>query len=355
MRISISQTKRGKIVSILIVTSLVVAVVSSALLITVFLASKSDRDSQKKVDRIIHQDHISVLSRDNTEPGSTQAPFQSFRFFEKKQHLSEHDREWRILGSNKLGEDNHEMIQGFLPHRILHFTFDDGPFAGATPQLLDMLSEYNVGATFFVVGKNLFGSDSLVNRDLIKRIEKDGHTVAVHSYTHNDFRHLSDAQMTRELYRSERVLKANIGYRPGLFRPPYGGRSKRTNSLIRARGYTEILWNIAPEEFGARTPKEILSNFQAELDRLEQHDRGPGGIVLLHDNRASTVQAFPLIMEELRRRNCSLIHQDGQELWDVVGNLSYFLIYNNKLPESLITQRQTLARSAAIRYCARRG
>ena len=123
-------------------------------------------------------------------------------------------------------------------------------------------------------------------------------------------------------------------------------------SLLQTHGYTEILWNIAPEEFGAHTPQEILYNFWAALDHQEQDDHGPGGIVLLHDNRPTTVLAFPLIMEELRRRNCSLIRQDGQELWDVVGDLSYFLVYGDDLRTDLVVQRQMLARDAASSYCS---
>ena len=354
MRISDYQTTRGKISATLIVTCILVAAAITALVITAVRRQQPEPNSQELAAKMVSSYKIPALSHDDTRFGSSRIHPSPFRFSEERQNFSEHDRKWRILGSNNPGEDNHEMILGFLQHRMLHFTFDDGPIAGTTPRILDTLSEYNVRATFFVVGKYLFGPHTQVHRDLLKRIEKNGHTVAVHSYTHNDFRHLSASQINRELYRSGRVLEAILGYRPGLIRPPYGGRSERTHSLLQARGYTEILWNIAPEEYGARTPQEILGNFQAALDRQERHDRGPGGIVLLHDNRAATVQALPRLMEELRRRNCAFVHQDGQELWDVVGDLSYFLVYGNELPESLVARRQVLARAAAIRYCTER-
>lgn len=347
------QTTRGKIVTTLIVTCVLVAAAITALVITAVRKQQQEHDSLELAAKTASSDQIPALSQGNTKLDSSRTHPPPFRFSEERQNFSENDRKWRILDSNKRGKDNHEAILGFLHHRMLHFTFDDGPFAGATPLILDMLSEYNVRSTFFVVGKYLFGPQAQIHKDLIKRMEKDGHTVAVHSYTHNDFRHLSASQIHRKLYRSERVLEAILGYRPGLIRPPYGARSEKTYLQLHARGYTEILWNIAPEEYGARTPQEILGNFQAALDRQERDDRGPGGIVLLHDNRAATVQALPQLMEELRRRNCSLVQQEGQELWDVVDDLSYFLVYGYELPKSLVERRQILARTAAIRYCAK--
>lgn len=286
-----------------------------------------------------------VGSRDQT------AKVVPFRFPDEQHKLTEYSPNWHILGSNEPSETNFPMIQGFLQHRMLHFTFDDGPSIGTTSRILDMLSEYNLRATFFVVGKQLFGPDANVRRDLLKRMKKGGHTVALHSYSHDDLRSLSDSQIHRQLDRSERMMVANLGYRPALFRPPYGGRSERTNALLRTRGYIEILWNIAPDEYGARTPWEIVSNFHAALNKQERHEKGPGGIVLLHDNRPETADTFPALMEELRRRNCLLFSKEGEELWDVVGDLSYFLFYGDSLPDTLIAQRQILAREAASEYC----
>jgi len=348
MHISDRRTTKRKITAALAATSALIVAAVTVLLITVVRELQPEHDDPETATGPAPPGQSPALSQ-----GSSRT--QPFRFPELRQVSDSRDREWRTLGARKPGDDSYESVSGFLQHRILHFTFDDGPFNETTPKLLDMLSVYNVRATFFVVGKYLFGPDAQVHRDLLRRAEKEGHTVAIHSYTHKDFRHLSAAQINRELYRSGRLLETILGYHPGLFRPPYGGRSLRTNSLLNVRGYTEILWNIAPEEYSARTPPEILGNFKAALDRQEQHGHGSGGIVLLHDNRPRTVKAFPLLMEELRRRNCALIHQDGQELWDVVGDLSYFLLDGDQLPGDLVARRQVLARTAAARYCVGHG
>ena len=275
----------------------------------------------------------------------------SFRFPDEQHKPAERSPNWHILGSNELTENNFSMIEGSLQHRMLHFTFDDGPSLDTTSRILDSLTEYNLRATFFVVGERLFGPEAGARRDLLKRMEKGGHTVALHSYSHDDLRSLSDSQIHRQLDRSERMMIANLGYRPALFRPPYGGRNERTNALLRTRGYIEILWNIAPDEYGARTPWEIVSNFHAALNKQERSENGPGGIILLHDNRSETANTFPALMEELRRRNCLLLSKEGEELWDVVGDLSYFLFYGDSLPDKFIAQRQVFAREAASEYC----
>jgi peptidoglycan/xylan/chitin deacetylase (PgdA/CDA1 family) len=330
------------------IASILVAMAITAFVITAVRGPQSYRPEQSVETDTMDQG----LPQTDKGTASSRIRPTSFRFPEEHAHPSKDDQIWRDLGSKHHGENNQKQIFGFLQHRILHFTFDDGPYTGTTPKMLDMLSAYNIRATFFVIGKYLFGPDAQAHTDLVRRIDKAGHTVAIHSYTHKDFRDLSTAQINRELYRSGRLLKSILGYHPGLFRPPYGGRNLQTKALIHDHGYTEILWNIAPEEYGASTPHEILGNFQAALDRQERHSQGPGGIVLLHDSRSATVQAFPLIMEELRRRNCLILQKDGEELWDVVGNLRYFLDYESRLPQELITRRQLQAREAATRYCA---
>lgn len=334
MRISFRQPKQQKLIAMVFLGCIVVISVMTALLITT------------------SHDKSSVRYREDMGAERTRIPTVPFCF--PDEHL-QHDKntpDWQIQGAAVQGQKSPEMVLGFHKHRILHFTFDDGPDDVTTSRLLDLLSSYNVHATFFVVGKNLYGRDAKARRDLIRRMRRDGHTISVHSYTHKDFRTLSDSQINRELYRTERLLETILGYRPGLIRSPFGGRNERTISLLKTHGYTEILWNIAPEEFGAHTPQEILYNFWAALDHQGQDDHGPGGIVLLHDNRPTTVLAFPLIMEELRRRNCLLVRQGSQELWDVVGDLGYFLLYGDDWPSELITQRQTRARDAASRYCS---
>jgi peptidoglycan-N-acetylglucosamine deacetylase len=263
--------------------------------------------------------------------------------------------EWRRLGSAALAARRGQVIRGFSAHRMIHFTFDDGPNLDTTPGLLDALTDQGVHATFFVLGRQLGGPRALERRALLQRIEAEGHTVAVHTYNHDDLSRLPAERISSDLGRVEASLQATLGYLPGLVRPPFGRRSEISDATLRERGYTTVLWNLPPEEH-ARTAADILRNFSRMLDRMERHPRGPGGIVLLHDTHAASVEAFSLLADELARRNCALLaaETDGstEELWDITDDLGPFLLYDDPLPADVLGARQAAARVRASARCA---
>ena len=84
---------------------------------------------------------------------------------------------------------------------------------------------------------------------------------------------------------------------------------------------------------------------------MERHPRGPGGIVLLHDIQPNSVDAFPLLVEDVRHRNCRLRRDPEEELWIVAPDLRPFLLYD-ELPEDLVRELQTEERQRAAEYCA---
>ena len=261
--------------------------------------------------------------------------------------------DWRLLSSNE--QRQVRLTRGFRQHRVLHFTFDDGPHLQNTPRLLDALAEFEVKATFFVVGRQLMGPRGQERRALLQRMQDEGHTVAVHTYAHRNLSGLTPVQINEDLERAERTLEATLGDRPGLFRPPYGGRNARSNAVIWERGYSQILWNITPEGNGARTAEDMLRVFSRTLDRLERHRDGPGGIVLQHDPNDASIEAFTLMMEELRQRNCELLAQGDEELWDVVDDLGFYVLHGDDIPADVIARRQRAARLEATSYCTESG
>ena len=97
-------------------------------------------------------------------------------------------------------------------------SFDDGPNREYTPQVLSILAQHNAPATFFVIGKNIQGNESI-----LKQIDAEGHTIGNHSYTHSFFVDFKSLQgFKNELNQTaERVFKIT-GKRMKLFRPPYG-------------------------------------------------------------------------------------------------------------------------------------
>ena len=96
-------------------------------------------------------------------------------------------------------------------------TFDDGPSREYTAEILDILKEYGVKATFFVVGVNIEKSP-----DLLRRIVAEGHEIGNHTYSHPHLQKMDTATLAKELTRTDGLIQSITGLSPTLFRPPEG-------------------------------------------------------------------------------------------------------------------------------------
>ena len=97
-------------------------------------------------------------------------------------------------------------------------TFDDGPAERFTAQVLDILREQQVPATFFVCGENVEE-----HPDLLRRIVAEGHEIGNHTYSHLFVYFKSRRRIAEEIDRTQAIIEKVVGFRPSLFRPPYGG------------------------------------------------------------------------------------------------------------------------------------
>lgn len=256
------------------------------------------------------------------------------------------------------------IVWGGQRHRVLHFTFDDGPRPETTPALLDMLDQYGVHATFFVVARQLDpdrrGSERRI--ELVREMIRRGHTVGLHSWDHPHLSTLTNAEIVSQLDRSEAVMTPILGGAPTLFRPPYGEHDERIDRVLEERGYTEVLWNVTGEPVGGRTEDDVVEHFTSMMDAREARTSEHGGVVILHDTRPHVVRAFPRIMEEIARRNCEL-YEEGEELWTLSDDLSPFFetrhdgdaydrrVPRRDLPEELVSTAQASLRAEAAESC----
>lgn len=149
-------------------------------------------------------------------------------------------------------------------------TFDDGPNAAYTPELLDLLRAYHVHATFFVVGER-----AEKNRALLRRIVREGHLVGIHHYRHVSNWFLSPEKTREQCDRAADTVKRITGSRPVYYRPPWG----HLNLFLpqAAHAYRIVLWSA------------ILGDWHKNLGskRLEQRiirHLQPGAILCLHDD-----------------------------------------------------------------------
>lgn len=173
--------------------------------------------------------------------------------------------------------------------KVIAITFDDGPHGVNTPRLLDMLKQRNVKATFYVVGnmiKNSYGPD------VLRRIIAEGHEIGNHTVTHATLSRLSDSGLRKELQDAEDMIFKITGVKPRTMRPPGGAiKNDQKKLMLREFGYPTIMWSVDPEDWKRPGASVVTS-------RLVNGAR-PGGILLVHDLHAPTVDAMPSTLDQL--------------------------------------------------------
>lgn len=163
-------------------------------------------------------------------------------------------------------------------------TFDDGPSPTITPKLLDLLKQYNVHATFFVVGKNAERYP-----DLLKRMIDEGHEIGNHSYDHPQLTKLSVDGFMSQINGTNDIVDNATGVKPRYLRPPYGSKNQAMKDTV---PMPFILWNVDPEDWHKTATKESIS--QNVLNNVSD-----GGIVLSHDLYDRTYEAYEIIIPKL--------------------------------------------------------
>jgi peptidoglycan/xylan/chitin deacetylase (PgdA/CDA1 family) len=174
--------------------------------------------------------------------------------------------------------------------KVVSLTFDDGPQATYTPQVLAVLTRYGVRATFFEIGRQ---AERLP--DLVKAIVAAGSVVANHTWDHLALPSLDDPRFAFEVDHTTQVLESISGQRVTCLRPPYGSSNPATVQRLADRGLTSVLWTSDSEDYTKPGVANIVNHAMAHLQ--------PGGIVLMHDgggDRSQTVAALPQIIERIR-------------------------------------------------------
>lgn len=242
----------------------------------------------------------------------------------------------------------HRLLAGRgIRHRLLHFTFDDGPRAATTPRLLTHLSRYHVRATFFVVTRALEDPRRMESaRATLQRMASEGHTIGLHGHDHTGFRRLDDRELRRQLQHGSELIQSITAQTPHLVRPPYGGHDRRTDRIVARLGLRQVLWSMTPERPRHDGQEAIVDQFREQLAGREAEPH-PGTVVLLHDTRPWVVEAIPRIMRHVRRRNCQILRGGGGELWDIVPTIEDL----HGLDDAQVERRQALLRRELSGRC----
>ena len=195
-----------------------------------------------------------------------------------------------------------------LYSKYVALTFDDGPNPPYTYQILDILKEKKVKATFFLIGKNLDNNSC----EIIRRMYNEGHSIGNHSFTHSRLLPWKLNQIEKEIEKAEAKLKVCVpGLKIQLFRSKSGWRSPFLYNVLRKKGYFYIGWSKWGWGYDwiKRSPEKISKS-------ILSHVKG-GSIIVLHDgkdthggDRSATRDAIPLIIDGVRRKGLEFVNID---------------------------------------------
>ena len=199
--------------------------------------------------------------------------------------------------SDEIDEINYYKKQGMVfcenpsAGKCVALTFDDGPHPTLTDEILDILDEYNVKATFFVIGKN-----ASENPGPVKRAIDSGHEIGNHTYSHLLLGKCSEEVYLADVEKAEKLFEEEFSYRPRLFRPPGGRFAAETVEKICSMGYKYVLWawRLDTRDWACPSVDDVV-------DTVMSNVRG-GDIVLFHDynsRRSPTPEALRVIIPSL--------------------------------------------------------
>jgi peptidoglycan-N-acetylglucosamine deacetylase len=158
----------------------------------------------------------------------------------------------------------------------LALTFDDGPNPAWTPQLLEILEQRNVKATFFMVGRFAQAEPSLV-----RQVAGAGHLIGNHTWSHPNLARTSSRLIHEELTRTSDILAQTLGKPVRFFRPPYGARRPAALRIARELGLVPVTWNAMTSDWADPSAEHISRELIEKIERNRR--RGRASNVVLHD------------------------------------------------------------------------
>jgi peptidoglycan-N-acetylglucosamine deacetylase len=172
---------------------------------------------------------------------------------------------------------------------ILYLTFDDGPVAGVTDALLDLLTKHHVKATFFCIGNRLQPQQALA-----QRIVREGHLLANHSFSHRSFPKLTTAQQFEDINQTDNAIAGLTAFNNRHFRAPYGHWTFRTFLTLWRLGKVPAHWSYDSNDF-TKQPAAVL------IERFMRNPVANGDIILLHDDAPLCIEILETMIPHWRQ------------------------------------------------------
>ncbi len=175
--------------------------------------------------------------------------------------------------------------------KTVYLTFDEGYEAGYTAQILDVLKENNVKATFFITAHYVN-----TQPELVKRMIDEGHIVGNHTVNHKSMPDLSEEQIKDEIMKLHSSIYEKFGYEMKYIRPPMGEYSERTLAIMKNLGYTTVMWSFAYDDWDEAKQGREEYGKKKVLDNVHN-----GAILLLHGTSKDNANILDTCIKEIRK------------------------------------------------------
>jgi polysaccharide deacetylase family sporulation protein PdaB len=176
----------------------------------------------------------------------------------------------------------------------LAISFDACWGATRTDKLLDILDEYGIKTTFFLV--NIWLEDYPENA---KEIVARGHEIGMHSVSHPDFTKISADQIKKELLENQKMIKDITGFEANLFRPPFGAYNNQLIQICNELGIYPIQWSVDSLDWKSITADAMVKRVTERSDA--------GDIILFHNDGENTPDALVGILENFKERGLQVV------------------------------------------------
>ncbi len=174
-------------------------------------------------------------------------------------------------------------------------TFDDGPIKTQTLKVLETLKKHNVKATFFVIGKNIKG-----NETILQQILSDGHSIGSHSFSHHFWIDTwGKNKLEDDILQSLNAIKAATGRDVKIIRPPYGVTTPNFRSVFRKLDLQSVGWNVRSYDTSSLEMNGVLNKI---LNKTKN-----GSIILLHDKMDFIPELLDKLIPALKQKNFEFV------------------------------------------------
>ena len=182
--------------------------------------------------------------------------------------------------------------------KVIALSFDDGPVAENTLQILQLLKNNNAQAAFFCIGSRIAGNEAI-----LKQAYDEGHLISNHTFSHHFwFDMFSAKKMLADMRMMDQAMNSVIGKTPKLFRPPYGVTNPNLKKAIIQGNYIPVGWSMRSMDTVIKDEKKLLNKVISKIK--------PGAVFLFHDTSNTTVAVLPAIIKHIQANGYEIIRLD---------------------------------------------